>query len=334
VFPCGSRSHTTYLTATPQDGGKHVELAIHNLGRLTNKYHTMAAAHQYLPFVVTGVDPGVLPSILEKMINAYVRLGDLDTSTQLSVLYDQIKASGTLVTDSELSRRFVPMLQQIADNCSIANLHSASQERGMQILAGAFTAFEKQLRALELSYAIGLWNQVGGKLTVDPPITVLCALGELRRAIYLHDLPACEQLLKAEPSCASLVDEEGRTLLHCAVQAGDIKIADLVIRYKTDPSTADRAGTLAVEHALKQPDLLKLLTAHLKVRSVKSYYVLRHTVPFYRQLDMDPKSLITEIEADTQFYELARINEKTMKILLCDADDRPFIGYIGTDLVS
>jgi ankyrin repeat protein len=337
IFPCGSRLHATYLTATPQDDGKRIELAMHNLGRLTDKYHVSTAPHLYLPFVVTGIGISSLPAILTTMITSYVTPDSVDTGTALSALYDTIKAGGTVLGDKELRARYQPMLQQVANNCSIANMQSAGTERGLRLLADAFAGFARRIRALELDRAVSLWSQAYGKVLLEPSIPVVRALGELRRAIYLGDLAACENLLKGQPACIKVADEDGRTLLHTAAIARSPQLARLMLQNGADAAAADRDGRLAIEYALDQPDLLGELIGLLQEKSVMPYVIIRHVVPFYRQANMNPDipgNLIAEIEAETKFRVLLTVNETTLKILLPDATGTPFVGYIKTDYVK
>jgi ankyrin repeat protein len=330
LLPCGSRSHATYITMTPQDKGQRFELAMHNLGRLVNVYHQQPSPHQYLPYV-TVLDGKDLPAVIEMMIKAYVTFGNLDTRSQLGPVYDQLKL-GKPVPVGPPGGRFRPVLRQVANNCSLANLQSVRICYGLSKLPDSWKTLRDRVDILEQAYADELWATVGGHVAVNPPITVLRAQGQLYRAAYLGDEQACDTILRQAPACINLIDEDRQTVLHLAAQTGFPPIARVMLRYNTGTSVKDRHGKLPIEYVVKQPELLKILSTGLKQGTFKvsMLYSLfsTQTFSFYSDEGMSPGALITELDADTEFIPLENAGNASMKIAVFTNSGTVRIGYV------
>ncbi|WP_395738822.1 DUF2314 domain-containing protein [Prosthecobacter sp.] len=64
-------------------------------------------------------------------------------------------------------------------------------------------------------------------------------------------LPKVEAQLKADPSLASFIDDQGWTMLHHEALAGNLGIVTLLLRYGADPAARTPSGYTAAELAKK-----------------------------------------------------------------------------------
>jgi ankyrin repeat protein len=336
LLPCGSRTHATYMTVTPTGNDKRFVLAMHNLGRLVNRYHKKSSPHHYLPYVTT-IDTQGLPAVINLMIKAYVTFGSLDTEAQLSPVYDHLIKSGTPVSASELEGRFRPMLRQVANNCSLANLRSVRVCYSLSKLPDSCDILQKQIDILEEAYADDLWAATGGQVAVDPPITVLRAQGRLYRAAYLGHEQTCDEILRQVPACADLTDEDKQTILHLAAQTGFPEIGRLMLRFNTRTNARDRRGKLPIEYVAGQSELCGILSTGLdqktfKLSNIEQFLSLfTPTVSLYRDKAMS--DLIDKLEPETFFTPLKQVG-KAMKIAVFTKSGSVRVGYVEAGYVG
>lgn len=322
-IPSGTRTHATYISGSVNDN--NAEITQHNLGNMANKKHTSPKEYHYYPFLVKGIKTGDLAPVFEEMILKFVSLNLFSTGEVLEGLYNVLSSKGTPNIKKEVfEERFEPLLQQVANNCSIENLNSAGMELGLKMLQKNYGAFIQKFKQLELAFATKQAIAITDSDLVEDIVTTRNFAQQLRTAALIGDNKRAKELVLQDLNIVNLPDSDGRTALHFAAYHGNIDLVTFLMSKGANQKQQDKHGDPPIVTGKSHINIVKLFGKQYTKKKIKGYIFTPYEVTMYTR---PGDGLIGSLESDDVFYVIDTMTD-WLRIVFID-EQKVFVGYIS-----
>jgi ankyrin repeat protein len=331
-FPAGTRTHATYLSVLSRTGSDVTEVTHHNLGIAADRHHYRPDPPMLYPYAVSGVNAENLAGILSVAIDRFVRVGPSGSADALGDLYTTMAAHGTVVGNDDLRTRFRPILQQVSNNCAVANLRSARMAYAVQQLGTDCDTLLALLVRSEVSDAQAQAVTAVDRTPLDPTVPDIVAIGQLRTAVYRGDADTVSELLRISPRCLTVRDETGGTLLHLAAALRQAMMSKALLAGGVAPLAIDGNGRTAIQLCARTAPMVAAMRPYYE-RKIQSAWLSSNETPCYNNPELTGAKITSLFKGNT-FLCIGEIPPNVLRVLLFDDEENPTILFLKNTYVE